>query len=156
MSVPALIHGMTSASPTIRGAATSALAKIADQAAIAALVDALESDAETRAMAAVSLGLTGPPAVPRLLNAIGHEDASVRTAVVSALGEIGPGPPAVVPALIRRLEDKDESVRQASAAVLESFSRSDDDDVRQAAVEALSRVRGESPKPRRRSGRQFR
>ena len=158
-SVSALIRVMTSASPTIRKAAAIALAKIADDVAIAALVKALESDVETRAMAEFSLGHTGPPAVPRLLNALGHEDGSVRAAVVSALGEVGPEPPGIVPAVVRALEDEDESVRRASVSVLERFRRSDDDDVHRAAEEALTRVQGEAPPPRIHrapSGRRFR
>jgi HEAT repeat protein len=94
---PAESHGplarvlRTAAAPEVRGRAATALGACRQDAAVAALVAALEDPApEVRAAAASSLGNMRDPATAVALEAAGGDgDAGVRQAARSALGKLG-------------------------------------------------------------------
>ncbi len=70
------------------------------------------------------IGDIGPPAkaaIPRLLDALRHEDAGVREEAAWALARIGQQPKEVVPALRRCLRDEDKRVRRRAANALGAF-----------------------------------
>jgi HEAT repeat protein len=70
------------------------------------------------------IGGIGPPAkaaIPRLLDALRHEEAGVREAAAWALARIGQQPKEVVPALRRCLRDEDKQVRRRAANALGAF-----------------------------------
>ena len=75
----------------VRRRAALAAGRIADPAAVSALVDLMnDSEVEVRRMAAFALGLAGDPrAVDRLLAALADSDALVRGRAAEALGRIG-------------------------------------------------------------------
>jgi hypothetical protein len=73
---------------------------------------------------AKALGTIGnPEAVAALIQALNHEDSSVRGSAAKALGEIGN--PEAVAALIQALNDEDDSVRGSAAEALGNIASSE-------------------------------
>jgi HEAT repeat protein len=107
----------------------------------------------SQVIAASMLAHCGKPAVPVLIEALEHQDLHVRINAASALIHIGPEAVAAVPALIARLGDADANTRynvvvalgrigDARAAVpLKRMLKDRDREIRQAAAEALKKVK---------------
>ena len=140
-------------SPDVRRTAALSLGKIGHSASTTALVEALsDPDSYVREYSAWALGQIGEDvndtAAIRLAGALGDEHPSVKQAVASALGKIGPRPPVIAiltqalavgergsrravveaftqleakeafPALRKALTDPDPAVRQGAVAAL--------------------------------------
>jgi len=119
--------------PAVRLAATMALGKMGDEAALQELVENLAStEGAVRAAAARALREAGLVALPALQTALRSDQAAVRAAAARALGSLGhlqvqPGEAeylaaridaVVVPALIQALRDPAAYVRAAAALSL--------------------------------------
>ena len=65
-----------------------------------------------------SLGRIGTPAVPALIQSLGHADPGHRLQAAEVLGRIGPDARQAVPALVQALEDPQLDVRKAAARAL--------------------------------------
>lgn len=132
----------------VRFAATVALGRIGDARAVPALVNSLNSDPENIIVAAGAIAKIGDrTAYQSLLPLLGHEKATVRQAVISALNSIGHphmaedikglmdhedpriresavkitgyfGFPHCIPVLLERTDDPEEAVRQAAVSHL--------------------------------------
>lgn len=63
-------------------------------------------------------GAAGAPAVPDLMDALGHEDVMVKQNAAISLGRIGAASKAAIPALGRALADPDINVRRNAATAL--------------------------------------
>jgi HEAT repeat protein len=164
-AVPALTEALSDSLWQVRRAAGSALGDIGPAAVSAtpALAGALsDPNWEVRREAARALGSIGSlaaPAVPALIGALSDERYGVRWEVARALGRIGPAAVLAVPALAEALSKGEPGDRraaadalgligpQAEAAIPALEARAEDDDedyyVRQAAREALERIRAE-------------
>jgi HEAT repeat protein len=101
-----------------RKAAIRALGKIKDERVLEPLVQQLHND-EFLEDATEALVEVGPPAVPRLLTALGDKDEVVRKQAVIILGRVKA--PEAVEALIEKLKDKDWFTRLTAAAALEKI-----------------------------------
>lgn len=73
-------------------------------------------EAMTKALAAI-----GEPAVPVLIEAVGHDDKYVRGGAIDALGDIGPPAKAAIPFLEKVLGDREEYVRVRAADALKKI-----------------------------------
>jgi hypothetical protein len=71
-----------------------------------------------REVAAAALGRIGRPAVPSLVQALGHRDSEVRMQAALVLARIGPDAFDAVPELTALLDDESEGVRKAAARAL--------------------------------------
>ncbi|MDD1706781.1 MAG: HEAT repeat domain-containing protein [Methanoregulaceae archaeon] len=116
--VAGLIHALRNRDPAVQYQAVEALGELANPGATDALMRALGGDQYSgiRWKAAEALARIGPPAVPRLIQALGHPDEDVRWKAAITLGEIG-DPRGIVP-LIGLLSDQDRFVRSRAAYAL--------------------------------------
>jgi len=71
-----------------------------------------------RLSAAVALGECGPKAVPTLVGALNHQDATVRYWAAKGLGKAGPDAKSAIPGLIKAPNDPCESVQVVAANAL--------------------------------------
>jgi HEAT repeat protein len=118
-AVPTLVACLKDDEARVRGAATTAVALICQEAAVPALTACLKDDEHVVYGAAVSaLGWIGPAAVPALIACLKDDDADLRERAASALGNIGPAAEAAVPALIACLKDDDADLRERAASAL--------------------------------------
>ncbi|BCW95220.1 MAG: HEAT repeat domain-containing protein [Fimbriimonadales bacterium] len=116
-ATPALIRALEDTDHNIRERACLALGKGGDLRAVPALIQQLGDRGEYIAWAASrALAEFGAPAVPELLQALKHENKSVRAGICGVLGEIGDAH--AVPALIKRLRDSSVDVRLAASRAL--------------------------------------
>jgi HEAT repeat protein len=114
-----LIERLKDKDPLVRGAAAQALAALPPAPEIMAPLweKALQdADEATVRLALGALAKLGPPAVPRLIDALKHE--KLRVNVVFVLGEIGPVAAPATPALTKLIADKDDSVAHEAAIAL--------------------------------------
>jgi HEAT repeat protein len=170
-AVPALVHALGGAEPSVRYAAVQGLAAIRPPAAesIAALTKAMrDTDPAVRTAAAAALGEVG--AVAALAEALKDPSRDVRRNAVRPLRRIisRPGNSAdpattrtVVAALADALKDTDPGIRRASASslgavgptaldavpALTEVTKDPDPSIRGVAIEALSRIGGPSVVP---------
>lgn len=121
--VAGLIRALRKRDPAVQYQAVEALGELANPEATDALMGALAGDKYSgiRWKAAEALARVGPPAVPRLIQALGHPDEDVRWKAAVTLGEIG-DPRGVVP-LIGLLSDQDRFVRSRAAYALGLIGR---------------------------------
>lgn len=125
----------------------------ADEATQASLLPFWSSFADDRRrMAFRRLAEIGEPAVPTLVDLLGHGRSSVRADAFGTLAALGPRAAGAVPALLRMLEQGDPARRYTAAALLgaigpsavpavprlEQLLRDDDVSVREAAARALA------------------
>jgi HEAT repeat protein len=103
-----------------RQAAVIALGRIGDARAVPALTRVLETDPELIIVAAGALAKIGDRrAFEALLALMGHRDASVRQAVVSALNSLGH--PDMARRMVDRLQDPDPLVRESAVKIAGYF-----------------------------------
>lgn len=123
-AVPGLLDAIEDPDVRIRSAAIKALGEIGDAAAVPALMNTLNNDADgdCRWLAAGALGKIGAPAVPHLLTALGDSDWKVRRSATEALW--GMREPSAVPGLVAVLLDRHDVVRQAAEGALEAMGDS--------------------------------
>lgn len=146
--VELLIEQLEAEDLETRKAAVIALGRIGDRRATQALVRALQCDEELTVVAAGALAKLGDrSAFEALLGFIGHENAAVRQAVISALNSLGhPEMPARLRPL---LSHSDVRVRESAVKIAGYFGypecvdlllercRDEDERVRRAAIEHL-------------------
>ncbi|MCX6033009.1 MAG: HEAT repeat domain-containing protein [Chloroflexi bacterium] len=132
-----------------RQAAVIALGRIGDMAAVPALVRTLTGDERLAIVAAGALAKIGDRrAFEALLELMGHADAAVRQAVISALNSLGhPDMPGI---MAERMRDPDPRVRESAVKIAGYFGydvcieplliccHDPDETVRRAAVEHVS------------------
>jgi len=114
-----LIERLKDGDPLVRAAAAHALSALppAPEITVPIWEKALQDADETTVRNALNaLATLGPPAVPRLIDALKHE--KLRINVVYVLGQIGPDAALATPALAKLLGDKDERVAQEAALSL--------------------------------------
>lgn len=90
-AIPLLIEHLEDVSPNVRSSAADALAKIGDIRAGKALLRRfeLETDSDVKQMLAAALGAVGyKSAVPKLIEAIGSSDATLRGCAAWSLGAL--------------------------------------------------------------------
>jgi HEAT repeat protein len=88
-------------------------------AAVPTLLDLIDDpDLALRNTALWTLGTVGKPALPAVLERLGHKEVRERRRAVTALGRLPYGEPEVAPALVPRLTDEDRSVRLQAARLL--------------------------------------
>jgi len=171
--IPGLIICLMDPSPDVVTASAEVLGRFQDGAAAAVpgLVACLTSKvqpANTKCAAAVALGHIRNPgrihlgeadscdAITALVDSLAHEEASVRAAAASALGNLHPHAASGANKLTQCLQDSDSTVRESAVKAmgrLEQFAtksvpvlckkslKDTVDEVRLAAVEALSYLR---------------
>ena len=126
-AVPALIQALGDSGWEVRRAAAEALGAIGDPQAVPPLIQALGHETNpfadyrdaVRRAAAEALVKIGTPAVPALIQALGHYWYDVRRAAAEALGAIGD--PQAIPALIEALGDLSENVRRAALQAIQQI-----------------------------------
>ncbi|MFW6163261.1 MAG: HEAT repeat domain-containing protein, partial [Planctomycetota bacterium] len=113
-----LARGLESSVPSVRRNAAMSLGRLAERAAVPALIEALEGkDAGVRREAAKALGfIKDRRAAPALVEALGDRDRNVRVYAAYALGEIKD--PKTAPALLDALGDPAWCVRDQAAWAL--------------------------------------
>jgi HEAT repeat protein len=114
-----LIERLKDQDPLVRAAAAHALSALPPAPEITAPIweKAMQDADETTVRNALNaLATLGPPAVPRLIDALKHE--KIRINVVYVLGQIGPAAAPATPALAKLITDKDERVAQEAALSL--------------------------------------
>ena len=99
-----------------------------------------DADETTVRYALDALAALGPPAVPRLIDALKHE--KIRGQVVYILGQIGPAAAPATPALAKLIADKDERVAHEAVLALANIGPGAKDAV-PALIQALQQ--GENP-----------
>lgn len=135
-AIPALVRLSEDPSRLVRGSAIEALGAIGTPEAMSALNRLLGGpDAGLRAHAAEVLPCFGSAAVPPLTRALDDGDAQVRRSAALALGEIGPAAGLAVP----RLSELAGEGRSWLSRLAGGWFG---DPVRNAAAEALRRIRG--------------
>ena len=143
-----LIQQLRAEDLEIRQAAVMALGRIGDPAAVPALIEVLQNEPELTVLTAgamAKIGDLGP--FETLMAMLGHEEAAVRRAVISALNSMGhPDMPDRIRTL---LADPDPKVRESAVRIAGYFSypqcgerflertRDPEEDIRRAAVECL-------------------
>ena len=121
---PSLIRGLDDADDEVRAKSATALGRLGDRRAVAALLDRLLTDPApfVRVRIATALGqLGGPEVIDRLVRALGDRTWWVRMRAVEALEQIGSiaeGP------LLVALSDPDPEIRQRAAVSLERLGLS--------------------------------
>ena len=114
-----LLERLKDRDPLVRVAAARALAALPPAPEITAPLweKALQgADEKTVLHALDALAALGPPAVPRLVDALQHE--KLRGQVVYVLGKIGPAAAPATPALAKLIADKDDHVAQEAILAL--------------------------------------
>jgi hypothetical protein len=71
-----------------------------------------------RQQAIATLRAMGSPAIAQLVEALRHEDATIRSSAAFVLGSFGPEAAAAIPELVNTLHDKNKFVREDAAAAL--------------------------------------
>ena len=89
-----------------------------DRVAPAAFVVPVKPPPSEQLLAAEALARIGPPAVPRLVEALRSPDGQVRRQACAVLLRMGPDAKEAVPDLVRLLEDDDEDLRKMAAKAL--------------------------------------
>jgi HEAT repeat protein len=122
-AVPALADALKDKDADVRLTAAVALTRYgpAGKPAVAALAEAVKTDAGARLWAARALeaiGADAAPAAPALAAALESPEAEVRLAAARALGRIGSATGAVRDALRKALTDAAPEVREAAAEAL--------------------------------------
>lgn len=119
-SVEALVAGLDRPSAEIRKRAALLLGVLRDERAIEPLVGRLaDADAAVASQASQSLGRFGAKALPRLLEAVHHDNPAVRGLVAAALAETHDA--RAIPPIAHLLRDEDASVRQWAIQSLQPF-----------------------------------
>jgi HEAT repeat protein len=115
-----LVRALNDRSVGLRQAAAEALGNAGDTAALRALSALVSGDKDSgvRRAAAAALGKMGAEAVGPLIAALGDTDEVVRLVVVQALGGIGPDASAASGPLCGMLHDQDNPVRNAASEAL--------------------------------------
>ncbi len=114
-----LIERLKDPDEFVRAAAAHALAALPPAPEITGPIwerDFQNADETTVRNALNALATLGPPAVPRLIDALKYE--KLRINVVYVLGQIGPAAAPATPALAKLITDKDERVAQEAALSL--------------------------------------
>ncbi len=115
-----LIEQLDAAEFETRQAAVIALGRIGDAAAVPALMRTLTASPELAVVTAGALAKIGDRrAFGALLSLMGHEDASVRQAIISALNSLGH--PDMAAAMVVRLQDPDPFVRESAVKIAGYF-----------------------------------
>jgi HEAT repeat protein/beta-lactamase regulating signal transducer with metallopeptidase domain len=149
-----LLSALSSASPSLREHAATALQNLGDVRAVPALIDALKDrNPDVREHVASALGNLGDlRAIEPLMKVIQNDpDAEVREHAASALGKLGDV--RAVPALINALNDSSADVREHVASalgnlgdkraydqILDTFQNDESMQVREHAVFALAQL----------------
>lgn len=115
-AVPALVATLSDPEREVRAAATLSLGKLEAEEAVEPLVEALAKEAVPRSVAAQTLLMIGPEAVPRLIAQARDSDPDVRAAAIELVGLLG-GPDDGA-FLVAGLRDPAAEVRAKSARAL--------------------------------------
>lgn len=124
-AAPGLIGLLGDPDALVRRWAASALGEIGPTApaAIPALIDSLaDADMKNRAIVIVALGKIGIRAVPHLIAALKHPNATIRRCAARTLPRCTRGQDGF-PALTELLRDRDPLVREAAAESLRRIAR---------------------------------
>lgn len=121
--VPALTAGIQDEDQEIRIYATEQIGKFGREAQGPAepLLFAVLDDSEVRKSALDTLRQIRTEALPLLITALDHEDASVRLFACETLGFLGPRAEKAIPALEKRLRDDYSFVRQQAEAAIKKI-----------------------------------
>jgi hypothetical protein len=137
--VPALARGLQNSDVSVRSNSALALYVLSDdslnsdrgsgrvdiEAALPALIVALNGDSRTGELAAQAIGNIGAPgvaAVPALVRLLGSEDEGLRNAACIALGDIGPSARSALPQLKVALADRSSNVRRFARLAIAKIS----------------------------------
>jgi HEAT repeat protein len=119
---PDLVQALSDGDPLVRSAAARVIGDLApdEPGAVPVLVGLFPDREAIRAVG--EFKQTGAPAVPPLIELLGHEDPAVRRQAVRALGRIGTPALEALPRLLElTARDPEPAVREFAAAVLGEF-----------------------------------
>jgi HEAT repeat protein len=144
-NVKGLIKALEHKDPNVRSEAAKALGRIGDERAVEPLIQALRDKyGSVREAAAEALVKIGAPAVEPLITALRDEEWYVRRAAAEALDELGWKPGQDEGAawywMVKRDWEKCVALGAIAVEPLISALRDEDDDVREAAAEALGEL----------------
>ena len=142
--VPLLIEQVDAADRATRLAAITALGRVADRRATAALLGGLDDDAEVQVATAGALArIADPAAFEPLLALVSHRDATVRLAAIGALNSIGH--PDMPQRIVAMLTDADARTRESAVRIAGYFG------YRETSDQLLAAAVGDTDEPVRRA-----
>jgi HEAT repeat protein len=113
-----LVRALDHADADVRRAASRSLGRIGAKALPVIRITLAKGTEEARRMAVEALGEMGPEATGELTAALGNDKPAARREAARALGRLGTKAKAGEAALLEAVSDRDEGVRQAAAEAL--------------------------------------
>ena len=142
--VPLLIEQVDADDRATRLAAITALGRVADRRATAALLGGLDDDAEVQVATAGALArIADPAAFEPLVALVSHRDAAVRLAAIGALNSIGH--PDMPQRIVAMLSDADARTRESAVRIAGYFG------YRETSDQLLAAAVGDADEPVRRA-----
>jgi len=151
-SVPALLEALTDSYDQVGAAAAEGLQRIGDPQAIPGMIEAWANAASmVKSYISMAVGSFEKTALPALRASVHHSNGSVRSRVISLLGDQGDD--SDIPVFIESLRDQSAAVRRNAVVALSRHNgpevvknlterlSDDDEDVVRAAVSALGAIR---------------
>jgi HEAT repeat protein len=142
--VPLLLEQVDAEDRATRLAAITALGRVADRRATAALLRGLDDDAEVLVATAGALAKIGDPAAfEPLVALVSHRDSAVRLAAIGALNSIGH--PEMPQRIVAMLTDADARTRESAVRIAGYFG------YRETSDQLLAAATGDADEPVRRA-----